>query len=133
MKRRISSERKKRSWVWEYFIEDNEKVEPDKSINWVKCKIQDCKTASIKMKNRSTSNLAYHLKQFHGITTNNANEEISEEITESKIEIFSKAKQDLIDLKLYVNSSFCKLLILLELTSLQLRIQQLLWWIMKNL
>ena len=67
MKRRISNERKKRSWVWEYFIEDNEKVEPDKSTNWVKCKIDGCHTPSIKMKNRSTSNLAYHLKQVHGI------------------------------------------------------------------
>ena len=128
-RRRISNERKKRSWVWEYFMEDNEKLDPNKSTKWAKCKIAGCLCPSVKTKNRSTSNLAYHLKQVHGISpAGNVTEEleISEEFNDDKTENISKADQDLIDLKLYVNSASCKIIIKLESTSLLHHIHRLL-------
>ena len=104
MKRRLSNGRKKRSWVWKYFEDDKEKEknDSDKSYRWVKCTIEDCKNPVVKMKGFSTSNLAYHLKNAHSITPDK-DEESSDDIPEAKHDIFSKADQDLLDLKLYVH------------------------------
>ena len=115
--------------VWEYFVEDKEKLDPEKSTKWVKCKVNDCQNGSIKMKNHNTSNLAYHLKQVHEISPGK-NDETSEEMTDAKLEDFSKADQDLIDLKLYVHflQDLVNFLILLELILLLPRIQRSLWW-----
>ena len=127
MKRRISNERKKRSWVWKYFEDDKEKIENDKSIKWVKCTILNCNNSSMKMKKFNTSNMAHHLKQEHKIL-NEANDSSCEETEDAILIEFSKKDQDFIDVKLYVKHIyhfyfiFC--LILLELTSLLPRIHR---------
>ena len=101
MKRRLSNERKKRSWVWKYFEEDKAKIENDKSIKWVKCTVPNCNNPSMKLKQSNTSNMAYHLNHDHNISkgvNDNSDEETQQD---SVLSEFTKAEQDLIDVKLY--------------------------------
>jgi hypothetical protein len=101
MKRRLSSERQKRSWVWKYFELDHTKINgKDKSNKWVKCVVPDCKNPSLKMAKSNTSNMAHHLIHDHKIFKD-VNDASEEEEEEEVLIPFSKTDQDLIDVKLY--------------------------------
>lgn len=100
MKRRFSNERKKRSWVWKYFEDDKAKIENDKSIKWVKCILPNCMNPSMKLKQFNTSNMAHHLNHDHKISKD-VNDTSDEETQDAILVEFSKADQDLIDVKLY--------------------------------
>jgi hypothetical protein len=65
-KRRLSNERTKRSWVWEYFDIHADNSSNEKDIQWVKCKIANC-NSKIKVKKFNTSNMIYHLNHSHQI------------------------------------------------------------------
>jgi hypothetical protein len=96
MKRRLSTERKKRSWVWDYFEESKENpgTNLDSSTKLAKCTILNCQSPFVKVKNHNTSNMAYHLSHTYGITRKiEENSEDSEHPQDAVVE-FSTARPD---------------------------------------
>ncbi len=117
--------------MWDNFEESKEKLCQDVATKWAKCTIPDCQNPFVKVKNHNTTNLAYHLSHSHGITKKiGENSEDSDLPQDAMLVDFSKADQDQIDSKLYVNQlltlslslSCPSLFIELEFTLLLLRI-----------
>jgi hypothetical protein len=98
MKRRLSKDRKKKSWVWQHFEIDNT-IAVEKDVKWVKCQHPGCTTASLKITTHNTTNMARHLKSGHQLQKNDDDEDVEdiEQTVESKE--FTEADQAHVDLK----------------------------------
>ncbi len=84
--------RKKRSWVWEYFLEDTSV--PNSLARTVICKVENCEE-KIESYDSSTNPLIFHLHSKHGLNS---------PVKKRKIvnDNISKDHQNLADSKLYV-------------------------------
>ena len=99
MKRRLSKDRIKKSWVWQHFEIDHT-IAVEKDVKWVKCQHLGCTaTASLKITSHNTTNMARHLKSVHQLQKNDDDEDVEdiEQTVESKK--FTEADQAHIDLK----------------------------------